>query len=143
MVALPDFSAGAMENWGLITYRENSLLYDEKLYGPMNKQRVALVVAHELGHQWFGDLVTMKWWDDLWLNEGFATWVEFFGIDVISDRKWRMPEYIILDAVTQGLTRDSVARSHPLSFRIDKATEETFLHFCIKVKVKMTTLSIL
>ncbi|EYB84648.1 hypothetical protein Y032_0312g2162 [Ancylostoma ceylanicum] len=123
MVALPDFSAGAMENWGMITYRENSLLYDERLYGPMNKQRVALVVAHELGHQWFGDLVTMKWWDDLWLNEGFATWVEFFGIDVISDGHWRMPEYIILDALTQGLTRDSVARSHPLSFRIDKATE--------------------
>ncbi|KAK6758774.1 hypothetical protein RB195_016165 [Necator americanus] len=123
MVALPDFSAGAMENWGLITYRENSLLYDNRLYGPQNKQRVALVVAHELGHQWFGDLVTMKWWDDVWLNEGFATYAEHFGADVISDNNMRMQEIFIIDSLKTGMALDSVAASHPLSFKIDKASE--------------------
>ncbi|XP_056697217.1 aminopeptidase M1-like [Spinacia oleracea] len=74
MIAIPDFAAGAMENYGLVTYRENALLYDEKHSAAANKQRVAIVVAHELAHQWFGNLVTMEWWTHLWLNEGFATW---------------------------------------------------------------------
>lgn len=90
MVALPDFSAGAMENWGLITYRENSLLYDAKIYPGAQKRRVAVVIAHELAHQWFGNLVTLKWWNDLWLNEGFATLVEYLGTDEISDKNFRM-----------------------------------------------------
>ncbi|KAK5970417.1 hypothetical protein GCK32_003330 [Trichostrongylus colubriformis] len=123
MFALPDFSAGAMENWGLITYRENSLLYDERYYGPLNKQRVALVVAHELAHQWFGNLVTLKWWDDLWLNEGFATFVEYIGTDEISHGNFRMKDYFLLDAIREGLNNDADASSHPLSFRIDKAAE--------------------
>ncbi|CAJ0588572.1 unnamed protein product [Cylicocyclus nassatus] len=123
MVALPDFSAGAMENWGLVTYRENSLLYDENLYGPLNKLRVAYVVAHELAHQWFGDLVTMKWWEDLWLNEGFATYVMYLGTDEISDKKMRMQEYFLLDALTLALTSDSFSSSHPLSFKMEKSAE--------------------
>ncbi|KAK6162011.1 hypothetical protein DH2020_001852 [Rehmannia glutinosa] len=76
MVAIPDFAAGAMENYGLVTYRETALLYDDKHSAAANKQRVAVVVAHELAHQWFGNLVTMEWWTHLWLNEGFATWVD-------------------------------------------------------------------
>ena len=70
MAAIPDFSAGAMENWGLITYRETLLLFDDESSSITNKESIGSVVAHELAHQWFGNIVTMKWWTDLWLNEG-------------------------------------------------------------------------
>lgn len=81
-VALPDFSSGAMENWGLITYREICLLADQNT-SISTKQFAATVIAHETSHQWFGNLVTMKWWDDLWLNESFATLMEYVCIDAL------------------------------------------------------------
>ncbi|MBR2994931.1 M1 family metallopeptidase [Candidatus Saccharibacteria bacterium] len=89
-VALPDFEAGAMENWGLVTYRESMMLIsDDATLG--TKKSVALTVAHELSHQWFGDLVTMRWWDDLWLNESFASVMEYYAVDAIH------PEYKIFE----------------------------------------------
>ncbi|CRK18527.1 hypothetical protein BN1723_011614, partial [Verticillium longisporum] len=81
LLAVHEFSAGAMENWGLVTYRTTAVLYDEKTSEPRYANRVAYVVAHELAHQWFGNLVTMDWWDELWLNEGFATWVGWLATD--------------------------------------------------------------
>jgi puromycin-sensitive aminopeptidase len=81
MIAVPDFASGAMENWGAITYRESALLVDEENSSLSNKQWVALVIAHELAHQWFGNLVTMRWWTHLWLNEGFASYIEYLAVD--------------------------------------------------------------
>jgi aminopeptidase N len=82
-VALPDFSSGAMENWGLITYREVALLADPKTTSVSSKHYIATVIAHELSHQWFGNLVTMAWWNNLWLNESFATLMEYLAIDAL------------------------------------------------------------
>uniref|UniRef100_A0A1I8C2U7 Peptidase_M1 domain-containing protein n=1 Tax=Meloidogyne hapla TaxID=6305 RepID=A0A1I8C2U7_MELHA len=123
MMAFPDFAAGAMENWGLVTYREKYLLYSPELYTAQQKMAVASVVAHELAHQWFGNLVTMRWWSDLWLNEGFATLMEYLGTDAISNGNFKMREYFIIEALDSAFDRDSRATSHPLFFEIRKAED--------------------
>lgn len=114
LIAIPDFAAGAMENWGLITYRLTSILYDEKESSSSNKQWVAVVIAHELAHQWFGNLVTMKWWNDLWLNEGFASFVEYIGSNLVNP-KWKMMDQFVIDSVQSSLSLDSHKNSHPIS----------------------------
>ncbi|XP_056595840.1 alanyl (membrane) aminopeptidase b, tandem duplicate 1 [Triplophysa dalaica] len=113
-IALPDFSAGAMENWGLITYRETALLYDEESSSNGNKERIATIIAHELAHQWFGNLVTLRWWNDLWLNEGFASYVEYLGADE-AEPGWKIKDLIVLNDVHRVFAIDALASSHPLS----------------------------
>ncbi|KAM3870229.1 aminopeptidase N-like [Diretmus argenteus] len=115
-IALPDFNAGAMENWGLITYRETALLYDVKFSSNSNKQRIAAIIAHELAHMWFGNLVTLKWWNDLWLNEGFASYVEYLGADH-AEPLWNVKDLIVLSDVHRVFAVDALASSHPLSSR--------------------------
>jgi len=112
LIGLPDFSAGAMENTGCITFREVILLIDEKQGSVGLKKTIASVIAHEMAHQWFGDLVTMKWWDDIWLNEGFATWMENKPV-----AKWKPEWNYDLDNVsgTGGtLNVDSLANTRPI-----------------------------
>lgn len=106
-VALPDFSSGAMENWGLITYRESCLLADPELTPESSRRFIATVIAHELSHQWFGNLVTMQWWNDLWLNESFANMMEYVAIDALHP-EWRMWEDFATNEVTAALRRDSL-----------------------------------
>lgn len=106
-VALPDFEAGAMENWGLVTYRESMLIAGKNATLSTFKS-VALTVAHELSHQWFGDLVTMKWWDDLWLNESFASVMEYFAVDFIHPEYHIFEDFFVGDALA-ALKRDAIS----------------------------------
>ncbi len=112
LIGLPDFSAGAMENTGCITFRESLLLLDEQRASVNLKKEVASVMAHEIAHQWFGDLVTMQWWDDVWLNEGFATWMENKSVE-----PWK-PEWNLQldDALETGraLNVDSLTNTRPI-----------------------------
>ena len=105
-LALPDFSAGAMENWGLVTYREAYLLLDPDNTTLEMKKLVATVVTHELAHQWFGDLVTMEWWDNLWLNESFANMMEYLSVDHL-EPNWHIWEMFQTSEAAAALTRDA------------------------------------
>ncbi|ROT67358.1 putative aminopeptidase N-like [Penaeus vannamei] len=114
MVALPDFAPGAMENWGLITYRETAMLYSPEESSASNKQRVATVVVHELAHQWFGNLVTPTWWTDVWLNEGFASFMEYVGTEHV-EPSWQMKEQFVVSELQYVFGIDSLESSHPIS----------------------------
>ncbi|KAJ1206147.1 hypothetical protein NDU88_001556 [Pleurodeles waltl] len=123
-IAIPDFGTGAMENWGLITYRETNLLYDKEESASINKQRVAAVIAHELVHQWFGNIVTMDWWDDLWLNEGFASYFEYKGINA-AEPDWEMFDQVLIDDVLPVMKDDALQSSHPIVVNVSTPNEIT------------------
>lgn len=111
-VAVPDFSAGAMENWGLITYRERALLVDESS-SQTARELAATVICHEVSHQWFGNLVTMKWWDDLWLNESFANLMEYIAVDALYPT-WNIWLDYAAKEISLALNRDSIAGVQPV-----------------------------
>ncbi|TKR82647.1 hypothetical protein L596_016338 [Steinernema carpocapsae] len=122
LIAIPDFSMGAMENWGLVTYREVALLVDETKTSTRQKSRVALVIAHELAHLWFGDLVTMKWWTDLWLKEGFASFMEYMFVSS-NNPEFKIWLHFVNDELASGLSLDSLRSSHPIEVEIDNPNE--------------------
>ncbi|MCH4003420.1 MAG: M1 family metallopeptidase [Lactobacillus crispatus] len=117
-LALPDFSAGAMENWGLVTYREAYLLLDPDNTSLEMKKLVATVITHELAHQWFGDLVTMKWWDNLWLNESFANMMEYLSVDGL-EPDWHIWEMFQTSEAPAALTRDATDGVQPIQMEIN------------------------
>ncbi|GMT32249.1 hypothetical protein PFISCL1PPCAC_23546, partial [Pristionchus fissidentatus] len=122
LIAVPDFHMGAMENWGLVTFREVALLYDPVKTSNRQKGYIALVVAHELAHLWFGDLVTMYWWTDLWLKEGFASFMEylFVGHNYEEFKIWLR---FARDEITSGMNLDALRNSHPIEVQIDNPNE--------------------
>ncbi|CAM9808130.1 unnamed protein product [Ectocarpus sp. 4 AP-2014] len=122
MVAIPEFAMGAMENWGLVTYREVDLLIDEAQAASQQRQRVCSVITHELAHQWFGNLVTMQWWDDLWLNEGFASWMQTYAADQLFP-EWGMWQQFVVNDQQAALRLDSLRSSHPIQVPIAHAEE--------------------
>lgn len=122
LVAISEFSCGAMENWGLVTFRESKLLIDNENSSTNQKQEVAFTVAHEMAHQWFGNLVTMEWWTDIWLNEGFATFMQFLATDHF------LPEYsvwkhFVSNQYSKGLKLDGLNNSHPVEVTINRPSE--------------------
>ncbi|KAK2837344.1 hypothetical protein Q5P01_014556 [Channa striata] len=121
LIAIPDFEAGAMENWGLTTYRETSLLYDPLTSSLSDKLRVTRVIGHELAHQWFGNLVTMEWWNDIWLNEGFARYMEYISVEATYP-DLKVEEYL-LHTCFAAVGHDSLNSSRPISSLAENPTQ--------------------
>ncbi len=124
LIAIPDFAAGAMENWGAITFRENLLLVFKNITSLAAQERIAEVIAHELTHMWFGNLVTMKWWDDLWLNESFATYLAYKAVNHFYP-EWRLLEKYVFEEVHSALNADSLNSSHPIKVKVKDPNEST------------------
>jgi len=122
LIAIADFAAGAMENWGLVTYRETALLVDPNNSSLMSKQTVAIVVGHELAHQWFGNIVTMEWWTHLWLNEGFASWIEYLCVDHCLPELDIWTHFVTSD-YCRALELDSLRSSHPIEVPVGPPSE--------------------
>ncbi len=122
MIAIPDFSSLAMENWGAITFREIGLLVDEKNTSISTKEMVAIVIAHELAHQWFGNLVTMEWWTDLWLNEGFASYIPYLAIDELFP-DWHIWDQFATDDLAIALKLDALSNTHPIEVKVNNPNE--------------------
>ena len=122
LIAIPDFAAGAMENWGAITFRETILLYDPKTSSTRTKQFIAEVISHEIAHMWFGNLVTMKWWNDLWLNESFATFMATKFVDKFYP-EWDLWNQFIEDAMNTAMSLDSLKTTHPIDVKVNSPAE--------------------
>ncbi|XP_076127017.1 endoplasmic reticulum aminopeptidase 1b [Alosa pseudoharengus] len=121
LAAIPDFQSGAMENWGLTTYRETALLFDPEKSSASDKLGITMVIAHELAHQWFGNLVTMQWWNDLWLNEGFAKFMEFVSVN-ITNPELQVEDYF-LGKCFEAMEVDSLPSSHPVSTQVENPAQ--------------------
>ncbi|KAH6608174.1 aminopeptidase 2 [Trichoderma cornu-damae] len=122
LLAVHEFTHGAMENWGLVTYRTTQLLFDDKTSDARFKNAVAYVVAHELAHQWFGNLVTMDWWDELWLNEGFATWVGWHAVDHLHP-DWQVWAQFVNEGMENAFRLDGIRASHPIHVPVRDALD--------------------
>uniref|UniRef100_A0A8D0AH86 Aminopeptidase n=1 Tax=Sander lucioperca TaxID=283035 RepID=A0A8D0AH86_SANLU len=121
LIAIPDFQSGAMENWGLTTYRETSLLFDPLTSSISDKLWVTMVIGHELAHQWFGNLVTMEWWNDIWLNEGFARYMEYISVEATYP-DLKVEEYL-LHTCFSAVGHDSLNSSRPISSPAENPTQ--------------------
>lgn len=121
-VAIKEFACGAMENWGIIFYRDARVLYDEKESSFADKQTVGLIVAHEIAHQWFGNLVTMEWWTDIWLNEGFASFIEYYIGDIVCPELKLWDVFLTFD-LKSAFDLDKLESSHPILIDIKKPDE--------------------
>src|SRR3989344_5388500 len=121
LLAIPDFGAGAMENWGAITFRELLLLVNEKTSENI-KKRVAEVIAHELWHQWSGNLVTMNWWNDLWLNESFANYMAYKAVDHYNP-EWKIWDDYLSEEFASGLFKDTLKTTHSIKVKVNKVQE--------------------
>ena len=121
-LAIPDFAAGAMENWGAITYREVALLVDPENSSAGTRQIVASIISHEMAHMWFGDLVTMKWWNDLWLNESFASWMGDKAVDAIHP-EWDMWTQFLTSDTASAFSLDGLTNSHPIEQEVNNPAE--------------------
>jgi puromycin-sensitive aminopeptidase len=122
LIAIPDFAHGAMENWGAITYRETALLIDEDHSSAATKQQVALTIAHEIAHQWFGNLVTMKWWTHLWLNEGFASYIEYLAVDH-QFPAWDIWTQFANNDLSVAFKLDAFKNTHPVEVEVHHPNE--------------------
>ncbi|CAH8442119.1 unnamed protein product [Dicrocoelium dendriticum] len=122
LLAIPDFASGAMENWGLVTFRERTLLVEKDNSSPSSKEAIALTISHELAHMWFGNLVTMEWWTDLWLKEGFASWIEYLCVDHCFPEMdvWT---HFTSDQIASALRLDALENSHPIEVEVNNPEE--------------------
>ncbi len=141
-IAIPDFAAGAMENWGIITYRETALLVDPAISPAATRQRVAEVVSHEMAHMWFGDLVTMQWWDDLWLNESFASWMGDKAVDHIYP-EWKMWTQFVANDTIRAFNLDGLKNSHPIEATVHTPAEVEELFDAISYSKGASTIRML
>lgn len=122
--AIPDayFYFGAMENWGLVTYKERYLLYNNGITTSSEKQTITTIIAHEYAHQWFGNLVTPSWWIYIWLNEGFATYFEYYAASIVQPT-WRLMDQFLLKSVQYAFLSDGLETTRPMSYDAGSPSE--------------------